>query len=274
MASWSKNKLLLLLLFPVAFVNAQTSREPIDFAYTKLTAYSNRFADAFSFSANQGSLAAVKSFAAGVYSERRFLLKALSAYSAALVVPSASGNFGFKGDYVGDADYNESSLGLAYARTLGSKAAVGVQFNYVGLKAAGYGSASTVNFDAGFLFHLSSQLNAGLHVYNPIAASWGKDNLEKLPAVYSVGLGYDVSQQVYLGAEAEKVEDQPLGVNAGIHYQIAAKLITRIGVHSATSSYYFGFGVQLKSLRLDATVSVHPYLGTTPGLLLLYSSKE
>lgn len=201
------------------------------------------------------------------------MLKALSSYSAALVLPTASGNFGLKGDYFGEQSYNESSVGLAYARALGTKAAVGVQFNYVGLKVAGYGSASTLNFDAGVIFHLTTQLNAGLHVYNPVAASWGKQGVEKLPSVYAMGLGYDVSPQVYIGAEAEKVEGRSIGVNAGLHYQIANKLITRIGVHSATSAYYFGFGVQLKSIRLDATVSLHPYLGTTPGLLLLYSKE-
>lgn len=253
---------------------AQSLRQSIDFTYAKLTSYSRQFNDVFSFSGNQGALAAAKNFSAGVYSERRFLLNALSAYSAAAVLPTASGNFGIKGDYFGEADYNESSLGLAYAKALGSKAAVGVQFNYVGLKAAGYGSASTVNFDAAALFHLTPQLNAGVHVYNPVAASWGKDDVEKLPSVYTMGLGYDVSPQVYIGAEAEKVEDQPIGVNAGLHYQVAEKLIARIGVRSATQVYYFGFGVQLKDLRLDATASIHPYLGMTPGLMLLYSPKK
>lgn len=275
MPSCYRHTLLLLSALSVfVFAGAQTTRQPIDFTYTKLTAYSNRFADAFSFASNQGSLAAAKNFSAGVYSEHRFLLKALSAYSAAIVLPTASGNFGLKGDYFGEQQYNESSLGLAYARALGTKAAVGVQFNYVGVKVAGYGSASTVNFDAGAIFHLTPQLNAGLHVYNPVAAAWGKDGMERLPSIYAMGLGYDVSPQVYLGAEAEKVEDQPLSINAGIHYQIADKLIARIGVRSATAAYYFGFGVQLKDFRLDATASLHPYLGTTPGLLLLYSPKE
>jgi hypothetical protein len=269
-----KNCFLFLVLLFSATVHAQSLRNNVGSTYTKLTAYSNQFSDAFSFTANQGVLAAAKKFSAGVYSERRFLLKALSSYTAALVLPTASGNFGLKGDYFGEGDYNESSIGLAYARSLGTKAAVGVQFNYVGLNAAGYGSASTVNFDAGVILHLTTQLNAGFHVYNPVAASWGEGGAERLPSVYAMGLGYDVSPQVYIGAEVEKVEDQPIGVNAGLHYQIADKLITRIGVQSATSAYYFGFGVQLKTFRLDATVSLHPYLGTTPGLLLLYSSKE
>lgn len=269
-----KSCFLICAFFFSSLAHAQNLRHSIDLTYTRLTAYSNAFADAFSFAGNQAALASAKKFSAGVYSERRFLLKELSAYSAAAVLPTASGNFGFKGDYFGGQAYNESSLGLAYARALGNKAAVGVQFNYTGLKAAGYGSASTLNFDAAALFHLTPQLNAGLHVYNPVAVGWGKNELEKLPSVYAMGLGYDVSPQVYFGAEAEKVEDQPIGINAGLHYELAEKLIARVGVRSATAVYYFGFGVKWKTVRLDATASVHPYLGLTPGLLLLYSAKE
>jgi uncharacterized membrane protein len=267
-------KTILPLLFLSAFAHAQVTRMPVSFTYTKVTAYSHQFSDAFSFGSNQGALAGTKTFSAGVYSERRFLLKALSAYSAAFALPTASGNFGLKADYFGEQAYNESSIGLAYARLLSDKVAVGVQFNYTGLKAAGYGSAATLNFDAGALFQLTPQLNAGLHVYNPVGKNWGKDGTERLPAIYTVGLGYDASPQVFIGAEIEKVEDQPVGVNAGLHYQLADKLIARIGFQSSTSVYYFGLGVQVKNFRFDVTASLHPYLGLTPGLLLLYASKE
>lgn len=269
-----KKQLLIPLLLFFTFARGQTLRTPVSFLYTGLTAYSSQFPDAFSFSANQASLAGAKVFSAGVYSEQRFLLKALRVHAASFVLPTASGNFGLRVDYAGEAGYNESSLGFAYAKNLGSKMAIGVQFNYVGLKTAGYGAASTFNFDAGAMVHLSPQLNAGIHVYNPLGQRFGKDGTEKLPFVYNAGLGYDVSPQVFIGIEAEKVEGQALGINGGVHYKLAEKLTARAGVRSATATYCFGFGVQLRWFRLDATAAFHPYLGVSPGLLLLYSSKE
>jgi len=269
-----KKSLLCPAFLLATLANAQSFRLPVSFGYAKMAAYSNQFNDAFSFTANQGALAARKTFAAGLYGEQRFQLKALSATSAAFVLPTTSGNFGLKGDYFGEQAYNESTLGLAYGRALGPKAAVGVQFNYYRVKVAGYGSASTINFDAGAIFHLTPQLNAGLHVYNPVAQGWGKEGMEKLPAVYNAGLGYDASPQFFVSVEMEKVEDNPIGINAGIHYQMAEKLLARVGMQSATSVYYFGLGVQLKSFRIDVTASLHPYLGLTPGLLLLYAQKE
>jgi hypothetical protein len=266
------------LLLPVLLLQlvggAQTFRTPVGVAYTSLTAYSGHFSDAFSFGGNLGALGAKQQFAAGVYSEKRFLLKELGTYSASFVLPASSGNFGFRGDYAGGPLYNESSLGLAYARSLGSKVALGLQFNYLLLGAAGYGNASALNVDAGVIVHLSPQLNAGLQVYNPIGTSWGREGSERLPAVYSAGIGYDVSSQLFFGLDAEKAKGQSVSINAGMHYTVTEKLIARAGIRTATSLYYLGFGVQLKHFRVDVTASVHPYLGTTPGLLLLYSVRE
>lgn len=202
------------------------------------------------------------------------MLQELSAYSLAAALPTSSGNFGLKGEYSGSGLYNETGLGLAYARKLGDKADVGVQFNYTSVKAAGYGSASAITFDAGVILHITDAVQTGIHVSNPMGMKLGKGGEEKLPSIYSAGIGYDVSPRFFIGAEAEKIEDQPLTVNAGFHYVFADKLLASAGISSATSVYYIGFGVQLKSLRLDVTAAFHPYLGVTPGLLLVYAPKE
>ena len=254
--------------------DGQPLRLPMSATYVQLTAYSSQFRDAFSASGNQGTLGAKQSFSAGLYTEKRFMMRELSSFNAALVLPTTSGNFRWKGDYFGNPSYNESSAGLAYARELGSKVALGIQFNYFSLKTAGYGKASTVGFDAGVLLQLTPMLSAGLQASNPVGVSWGKNDVERIPAVYTLGLGYDVSPQVFIGVEAEKTADQPVSINAGLHYVVAEKLIARTGVRSATGLYYLGLGFQLKTFRIDATVSVHPYLGTTPGLLLLYAAKK
>lgn len=201
------------------------------------------------------------------------MLKELSSYSFAAALPTASGTFGFTGDYFGTSLYNETSIGLAYGRKLGDKVDVGAGFHYTAIKAAGYGMASTVSFDAGAVFRLIDAVQTGVSVYNPAGMKFGKSGDEKLPAVYSFGIGYDASPQFFVGAEAQKVEDQPVTINVGLQYLFAEKLIARCGISSATAAYALGFGVKLQRLRLDATVSVHPYLGITPGLLLLYSSK-
>jgi hypothetical protein len=269
---YSRYLLAFLLLHTKA--DAQTLRQPVSSSYLRVTGYSSQFTDAFSSSGNLGALGKQQAFSAGLFTEKRFFLKALNSFNAALVLPTSSGNFAWKGDYSGGPSYNESSAGLAYGRSLGGKVALGVQFNYFSLKTAGYGKAATVGFDAGLLLQLTSQLSAGLQASNPVGVSWGKNRLEPIPSVFTIGLGYDLSPQVFLGLEAEKTEEQPVSINAGLQYLVTEKLVARTGVRSATALYYLGLGFQLKGFRFDVTASVHPYLGTTPGLLLLYSSKK
>jgi len=267
-----KNSLILLSISICFIATSQTVRRPVAAVYTGLGAYSKNHVDVFSFTNNQASLAQMKNGAAGVYAERRFMLDELSLYQFAVAVPTQSGNFGFKAGYFGFSDYNESQVGLAYARKLGEKVDVGVQFNYYMLKVAEYGNASSINFEAGAILHVTDQLQAGIHIYNPLGSGVGKAGGESLPSIYSAGFGYDASERFFIGAEIQKEENRPVTVNAGLQYAFAEKLFARAGVASATSVFYAGAGFLLNGFRIDATASLHPHLGMTPGIMLVYNS--
>ena len=269
-------KFILLSVFVLVntFLQAQTLRRPVAASYTGLGAYSLNHVDVFSFTANQASLAQLKNNSAGVYGERRFLLSELNNYTAAIGLTTKSGNFGIKANYSGFTDYNETQLGLAYGRKLGSKLDIGAQFNYNAVRIAeDYGSATAISFELGTIFHLTDKLNAGLHINNPIGGKFGKDQLEKLSSVYGFGVGYDASEKFFISAEIEKEEDQPVNVNAGFQYKFIPQLLVRAGMASATSSAWLGLGLTLKSFRLDVTTSYHPQLGITPGVMMLFNFK-
>lgn len=268
-----KPTLILLASFASTVSSSQVLRRPVATLYTGLGAYSIHHADVFSFSANQASLAQLTGAAAGVYSERRFSLAALNNYNAAAAVITSSGNFGLTAGYHGFSDYNETRMGLAYARKLGNRVDVGVQFNYNGIRIAGYGNASAISFEAGTILHISETLHAGIHVNNPVGGKFGKEQREKLPAVYTTGLGYEVSEKFFMSMEIVKEEDQPVTVNAGIQYTFLSVLLARAGISAATSSAWFGIGLLLKRFRVDVAAGHHPQLGFTPGLLLLFNFK-
>lgn len=257
------------------FLPAQTLRRPVAASYTGLGGYSLNHVDVFSFTANQASLAQLKNSAAGVYGERRFLLSELNNYIAAIGLITNSGNFGVKANYSGFTDYNETQLGLAYGRKLGSKLDIGAQFNYNSVSIANdYGSATAISFELGTILHLTDKLNAGLHINNPIGGKFGKDQQEKLSSVYGFGIGYEASEKFFISTEIEKEEDQPVNVNAGFQYKFIPQLLVRAGMASATSSAWLGLGLTLKSFRLDVTTSYHPQLGITPGVMMLFNFKS
>ena len=220
-----KKTLLILLLTIPLFSVAQIVKRPVTATYTGLGAYSNNHVDVFSFTSNQAALAQLKNASAGVFGERRFMLEELSLYQAAIALPTKSGNFGISTGYYGFSDYNESQIGLAYARKLGEKVNVGVQFNYNAVQIATYGEASAINFEIGTILHLTDKLHAGVHAYNPVGGKLGKNQEEKLASVYSVGLGYEASDKFFVSAEMEKEEDQPVNVNAGMQYKFLPQLM-------------------------------------------------
>lgn len=257
-----------LFLFHPKAAFTQTLRQPISAIYLGLNAYSTQHTDVFSFVNNQAGLAQIKLAGAGIYGERRFLLTETSVYAAAIAVPSKMGNFGLSLKYAGFKNFNENQVGIAYARTLGSKVDIGIQFNYYGYKVPSYSSANTVNFELGAIVHLTDKLNAGFHVYNPVGGRFSKID-EKLTSSYKVGLGYDASELFFVSAEIMKEEDRPVNLNAGVQYRFIKQFFARAGISTASSTAYGGVGISWNNLRLDISGSYHPQLGLSPGLLLI-----
>ncbi len=253
---------------------SQALKQPIAARYIGLGAYSLNHVDAFSFTSNQAALAQVKNAAGAVYGERRFLLSETNMFTAIVVVPTKQqGNFGFQADYFGFTNYNESQLGIAYARSLGSKLDVGIKFNYYSSKIPAYGTSSAVNFEIGAIAHLSGKLNAGVHVYNPVGGKLSKLDDEKLGSAYTFGMGYEASESFYLSGEIVKQEDIPVNVNVGFQYNFLKKFFVRAGIATETTNTYAGAGISWKNFRLDISGSYHPQLGFSPGLLLIVNFK-
>jgi hypothetical protein len=253
------------------FSFSQNAKQTLVSSYLKIGAYSKTQNDVFSFSANQASLAQLKTFSAGAYSERKFMLNELNLFAASVALPTQSGNFGLQIHNYGNSSFGEMQAGLAYARKLNESIDIGVQFNYYNLRVAGYGNTGAVNFEAGALFHFTEQLHGGVHVYNPASVKLGKNKDEKIPAVYAAGLGYDASDDFFISTEVEKTEDLPLNVNVSVQYKFADRFLARGGVATATSIYFLGVGFMFKNFRFDVTSSIHPQLGVTPGVLLIYT---
>lgn len=270
-----KKAFVIIFLFLLSNIGlAQTIRTPLITPYLHAGTYSLQHTDAFSFFSNQATLANINSFTAGVYGERRFMLKELSLYHAAVVVSTGSGNFGLRGGYFGGATNNETQAGLGYGRKLGKKVDIGVQFNYYNVQLSGYGNASAINVEAGLLYHITDQMHLGLHTYNPTKVALGKNGEEKLAAIYNLGFGYEPSEKFFISAEAEKINDEPVNINAALQYKFTDVLLARGGVSTGNQIIFFGLGMHLKGFRLDATASFQPHLGVTPGLLLIYNSKK
>lgn len=265
--------ILFLLILSWQSARTQSLRKPVAAPYTGLGAYSMSHVDVFSVTSNQAALAQIKNPAFAVYGESRFLLDATNLYSAMFALPTNQGNIGIQVDYFGFKNFNESQIGLAYARSVGSRLDVGIKFNYYSFRIPLYQNSSTVNFEIGAIAHLTEKFNIGIHFYNPVGGNLSKTNNEKLGSAYKFGIGYEASEDFLVSAEIVKQEGLPINVNAGIQYNFQKQFFVRAGIASENESPYAGAGVSWSNFRVDVSASYHPQLGFSPGLMVIVNLK-
>jgi hypothetical protein len=251
---------------------AQAFHSPISTPYILTGAYSRHFLGPFSFLGNQACLGSQEKLAIGTFSENRFMVEGLNLGSMTLSLPLADGGIGIRLGYFGFADYNESIVGLAYGRSLGKMASLGIQFNYTAYHITGYGNSGAMSIEIGALFHPAENIRIGCYTLQAAGGNSGNLDGEKLSSIYKMGIGYEASEQVFGILEIIKEESQQVSVNAALHYAFAQAWFAGIGIMTATASPYGWAGWAWKDLRVDIIVSHHPQLGYSPGIMLQVGS--
>jgi hypothetical protein len=247
-------------------VAAQSVSHSYNQGLTGNGAYSTRFSDLFSFLNNSASLAPVKSAGAAVYAENRYGLKELNKYVlTGICGMNGIGGMGMVIAYEGDGDYNHSQIGIAYGKSLG-RVAIGVRSSYNMVQMAGYGNVGAISVELGSIWKITEKFFSGIQVFNPRG--------EKLPSQYSIGAGYEISEQLFMYANIIKEENKVMNVQAGLQYVVVKALYASLGINSATASPCILVGWQWKTMRICLAGSMHPQLGATTGLSIQFFGKN
>ncbi len=231
--------------------------------------------DVFSSSTNQAGLGFVDRYAVGLYADRKFLNAAINNFNVALALPfKKAGTFGLSANYYGYKYYNETKIGLAYARSFYNKVSFGVQFDYLRMTVLELGSRNFFTFELGLQYKPWKVLTIGAHVYNPIPYKVEKVYGERLPTIVKFGLGYEPSAKVLIAAEYEQDINYKPQFKGGVEYRPIKYFTIRAGVQTTPFSVSLGFGGNVSGFSLDVGGSYHPVLGFTPQLSMLYSFKK
>ncbi len=233
------------------------------------------FDDINSAFSNQAGLAFLEEISISAYGERRFMAEGLNSYLFAAALPyDKIGTFGLAINYFGFSDYNEQKIGLNYARKLAKNFSMGVQLDYLGTSIPNYGTAHSVTIEIGILAKLNDKVRLGAHVYNPVQSKVG--TLDRLPTLFSLGMTYEPSKKVFLSAQLDKdIYNHPFVGRFGLEYRPIDALYIRTGVSAAAlAQASFGFGLNLKQLKIDFASSYHQVLGFTPAMSIIYSFKK
>ena len=230
--------------------------------------------DFWAISHNQAGLARMQNMAAGVYFENRFLIQELSFGAGAFVYPTGSGVLGLNFTYFGFDLYNESKIGLAYAREFGERFSAGVQLNYHNTTIKeDYGNKGNLTFELGAIFHILPELSIGIHLFNPTRAKIADFADERIPTIFRTGISYEFSDRVIVVVETEKSVNLNPVFRTGIEYRISDPLYIRGGIGTNPTTNAFGFGLELGNLIIDVATSFHHILGYSPQLSFIYNFK-
>lgn len=223
---------------------------------------------------NQAALAYIPAVTAGIRTERRFMLSAITQHDAAIVLPVTRGGFGLHLTQTGFSQFRQQSIGFAYGRQLGERLSVGMQIDYLSKKIPGYFHVNTIVAELGCLIHLTPQLHAGLHVFNPTGSSLQKLDKERVPAIYSAGIGYEVSSVFLLSAAVVKESAVSALTKVMCEYRIIRELSLQLGICTDPQLNTAAVGISLQQLHIRLSASHHPQLGMTPAAAVVWQVKK
>ncbi|MFK7981019.1 MAG: hypothetical protein AB8G86_13620 [Saprospiraceae bacterium] len=227
--------------------------------------------DVYSGFNNPAGLAYLNGFEGAAFVENRFLLQELQMAAISLAQPTNSGTIGMTLQYFGFEDYNEQKVGLNYSRKLFDKLSIGAQFDFLNTRVKEYGNASAITFGIGLQYEILDKLTAGIHVFNPIRATIGTQNL---PSIIQIGITYQVADYLTISGAIEKDTTLPYNVKFGLEYQVADKIQLRAGMNSNPNRLSFGVGYLVNQLQLNVAATYHDILGFSPAVGFRFMPKK
>jgi len=228
--------------------------------------------DFWSINNNQAGMAFYDRTAVGIYYENRFLIKEMASQTGAFSIKTKYGMLGATIGYSGDANYNTTKAGLAYALKFGNRFSAGIQLDYIATTLGEeYGKRNNITFDAGIMVKITEQFTFGAHTFNPMHVKLSDYNNESIPTTVNAGFGYTFSDKLLLTAEAFKNSEYPMEFRSGVEYKLGRIAYARIGLSTNPARYTFGFSLEMKNFTLDLSSSVHAQLGYSPQFSMQYS---
>jgi len=263
---------LIVLLFFSFQIFSQSQNRPVGANFSAIGNAGVSLSDVWSVYHNQAGLAQLKTFGIGINFENKYGIKELSHSALALALPTKTGTFGLSYSFFGYSKYNESKIGLAYAKQLFEKFSAGIQLDYFTTNIYGdYGRGGLLTAEIGIIYQPITDLKIGAHAFNPVRSSYNTFDDENLSTSIKLGASYNFSELVLFSFEVESDLENTTNFKSGIQYQAVENLYLRIGINTKPVTYHFGFGYHFQKVFADIAFSHHEILGYSTNISLQYA---
>ena len=230
--------------------------------------------DAFSGFHNLSASASVKGSSFAIYGQNPYGIVDIKDAGAAVLQHLGTGVMGVVFHSYGNTQFVRQRLGVGYALPLSNKfsAAVGLSFSSTRIS-NGYGKAHTLWVNAGATYEVRKDWIWGLVMDLPGSAM---KNEEDLPASLKLGTSYFFGKQVALSAQVISTTSaqSSLSYSFGVEYIPLEALSLRFGTNALLQSMSLGVGTKFRNYSFDAAAIIHPQLGITPQISLVYGFEK
>jgi len=228
------------------------------------------FTDINALFGNPAGIAFLDKWQAGVTARSRFSMSELNTIGMAAALPvDEFSSIGLMASYYGFEVYNETKVGLAYARKLLPELSVGLMLDYMGYRIPEYGTRHTLTFEAGAQAVLLQNFRIGVYVFSPVRVEVSE--ADYIRPYFALGGTWEVSRSLMIHVKAaQDIAFRP-SAHAGIEYRLIDVVYLRAGISTNPVENSFGIGIIANQLRFDVAALFHPSLGLTPSLSVTYA---
>lgn len=221
--------------------------------------------DVWSAHSNQAAITEIDKPTFGLSYAQRYQIQDLNQGFLSGVLPTSLGHFGLAVQYFGFDLYNETKIGLSYARKFGTFLSAGFQASLEQHSIAQGNSPAALYGEVSLLAKPTRNLHIGFHLYNPTRTTLAEETGESLPTVGRLGARYQFREEALITFEVEKQAEFKERYGLGIEMEFWQKSQLRAGMHLREQwlSPSIGLGLKWQKFQLDAAWQSHPLLGST-----------
>ena len=231
--------------------------------------------DFWSIQNNPAGMVNYRSLGIGFSYENRFLMKELSFYNAALVLPVKIGTFGLSLSRFGFENYNENNFGLAYARAFGPYLKIGLKLDYLSFNFSDeYDKQHVTTFELGIQSDITDDLCVGVFVFNPVNAKLKTIHNQHVPIIFRFGLSYKITKDFLATTETEYDSDKEMNYRIGLEYNTLKDFYIRVGVYTNPATACFGIGYTFRNITFDIAAKMNQHTGVSFQSSLIFKIKN
>jgi len=174
----------------------------------------------------------------------------------------------------GNAEFNRQRLNFGYALPLSDKFKVSSSIGYSSTRISnGYGKAHTLWTNIGATYDVRKDWKWAAVIDLPASAL---KNAEEQAATLRIGTTYSFGDQVALSAQVISSTNRQslVSYSFGLEYIPVEALSLRFGTNTFWQTWSVGVGTKFRNCSFDAACVVHPQLGVTPQISLIYEMEK